>query len=238
MKKTHKALILAAISIVVAGCRSEKRSAATPDERIATLERNLEGQRKAETLVTDVEGWIDRARAGALPSERERVEALATDLRLRLERVKPSVGRQGGERTGEGTMAGDLAELRNAYDRAMASIGSERKTAEEAMAETLTGIDGSLKEFRLEISSAGVQTNAEVKRRLAALELGRREAADTLADLRHAGVDNWAALHRRWETQIHAWNEDFQEANERLKRVPTPVPLPSPKITPRKGKSE
>jgi len=229
MNKTKITIFLAAQALLMAGCKADNQPASPAVERIAVLERTLEAHRTAESLIADVEVWIERARAEAAPAERERVEALASDLRGRIERLKPEMGRRIAERTARRDLEGDIAALRNAYDRAIASINSERKSAEDAMAATLSTIDSQIKEFRVQIASAGVQGNAEVKRRLSALELSRREAADTLTDLRRSGVDNWAALRRRWEAQVRHWNDDFLQTGERLRRVPTPAPSPSPK---------
>jgi hypothetical protein len=220
-------LALLAAAVLAAGCRKDDRAAAPAEDRIAVLERALERQRDAEALVADVEAWIVRVSSIPVASERDRAESTARSLRERLARLKPALERKGADRREDAALNRELADLANAFDRAVASMASERRGAEDAMAAAMTEIGDQLTAYRVELASAGVQGNAEARRRTAQLELARRAANQTLAEMRRARPEQWAWLHRRWLAEVHDFRDDLRQARERA-MVMTPEPSPTP----------
>ena len=224
-------LIVGAGLLGLASCRSG--ASGTPGSPSSPL-RTAESRPDIDATLNDVEAWVVRVTSEAAPANRERVEVLAENLRGYEERVKASLRHKRGERMDDTVLSRDVNDLRNAYDHAIASLPAERRAAETAMGEALADVGDRLTQFRIAVASAGVQGNAEMKRRMTELELGRREISETLADLRRASTDTWAEIHRRWELQLRRWNEEFQEAQTRLPLMPTPEPSGSPTPVPRR----
>jgi hypothetical protein len=223
----RQALIVAFFCVSLAGCRSENGRSLPSENRMEQLERTLGPLRTAETLVGDVETWIVRASSGATAAEKERVDAVALSLRSRLARVKPLMARAREDRESARLLAQEVDDLSDAYDRGVAAVASERRAAEESMVDGMAELVRKVNQFRVEIASAGVQGNAEARRRSAQLELSRREAAQTLVELRRASSDQWAFLRRRWKAQVRQFDENYRIASERLPLLPAP-PSPTP----------
>jgi hypothetical protein len=212
-------------------CRSGERPA-EPADRMSALEASLEHQRDAETLVADVEAWIVRASSTSTGAERDRVELLARSLAGRVDRVKPDIVRKSGDRSEAAAFEREISDLRNAFDRALASIPSERRAAEAAMEDEMKEVGEQIAQFRVEVASAGVQTNREARRRATQLDFARREAAQTLGEMRRSTVEQGASLRRRWQWQVRQFRDDYRQASDRVKLMlpePTPTAVPSPR---------
>lgn len=216
-------LTIAAGLLLASACRS--RNPAPPPRGGQT---SAQTPSDVEATLNEVEAWSVRVSSDAAPSARERVEMLVEGLRSYEDQVKASLHPAASGRVDQKALARDVDDLRNAFDRAIASLPAERHAAETAMGEALSDASDRLAQFRVAATTAGVQGNAEIKRRINELELGRREMGDTLADLKRASGETWAETHRRWQLEIQRWNEQFEEAQGRLPLMPTPVPSATP----------
>ena len=215
--------LIAAVLVLSPACRSKTSSShAVNPQTVADVRPAV------EEFLSEVDAWSVRVSSDAAPSAREKIEMLVEGLRSYEDQVKASLHPTAPGRVDEKALARDVDDLKNAFDRAIASLPAERHAAETAMAEALSDASDRLGQFRVAVTTAGIQSNAEIRRRVNELELGRREMGDTLADLKRASPDTWAETHRRWQLELQRWNSQFQEAQARVPLMPTPVPSATP----------
>lgn len=210
---------------LVGGCSSSERAdAPAPDDKIASLEKGLDRQRDVDAYLVEVDKWAQELVSSASVADHDSAEATAGDLEDRIARVKKILDKARSDRFSGwnpslAAASRELDELRNAHYRAIAEHAPERHEAEKEMSDKLAALDQALSDYRVEVSSANAEGNAEVKRRIAFLEIGRQEAAATLRDLQRATAENWPYLRRRWDHEMDDWEEDRLEALSRLKVV-------------------
>jgi hypothetical protein len=224
------AALAAATAMGIAGCAPRERAdAPAPDDKIASLEKGLDRQRDVDAYLVEVDKWAQALVSAATPEDHDRAETTANDLEARIARVKAIIDKARSDRFTGWTpslaaASGELDDLRDAHYRAIAERGPQRRDAEKDMSDQLTALGAALSDYRVEASSANAEGNAEVKRRIAFLEVGRQEAAATLRDLERAPAHDWPYLRRRWDRQMKDWEEDRLEALSRLKVVSTRTP--------------
>ncbi len=214
-------LIFMLIGGALTGCRSEPAPAAPAPDRLASLERGLDRQREMDAYIKEVDAWSTRIVADAAPEDHDGAEATAANLQAHIRRVKTQLARTRSDRFVGWTPAlaaasRELDDLKDAHYRALSGYPPERRMAEKAMSDSLEGLGTSLTDFRLEVSSFSATGNAEVKRRIASLERGRKEMSDILKDLSKADTTNWPYLKRRWDRKMTEWEDDRNTGLERL----------------------
>jgi hypothetical protein len=212
----------------LSACRAP---ASEPDARARPVNQDIAARRdSAQALVANAEQWIVRL-SSAPPADRERAEALSADLRARLAAVKPALERESPALWHDGAFQDQLDDLENAYDRAIANIPAERRAAEQAMTDASVALGDEMDGFRVTLSSAGIQSNLEMKRRTAQLELARREIAETLTEMKRGSADTWPVLKRRWDQEVKDFHDDLTAANQRTSSIrPDPTPTPTPLV--------
>lgn len=215
------------------GCRPEAAAPKPTTDRLASLERGLDRQREMEDYLRDVQAWSVKIVANASPEDHDRAEATAADLEAHIHRVAALVQKTRSDRFAGWTptlaaASRELDDLKDAHYRALSGYPPERRETEREMAADLEELGKSLSDYRVEVSSLAVSDNGEIRRRIAALERGRREAGDILRDITRADSTNWPYLKRRWDRKKGEWQDDQRLALERLRSVPRPAPSPTP----------
>lgn len=206
--------------LMLSACDSGSSPPPAPD-RIATLEKGLDRQREISEYLLSVDAWSNRLLAAADEDDRDLAEKTAADVRQRVDRIKALLDRSRSDRFGGWTpdiaeAARQLGELKDVHYRAIAANVDARREEEREMGERLAELNQSLSDFRVVASSHNASVNPEIRRRIASLEMGRRQNGELLRDLARADPLNWPYLRRRWDRQIRSWEDDHRMALERL----------------------